>query len=101
MSEMVGAAFAAALAPAVVGVVSLHDFKARPHMVAKMEQPNASLANGNFSVTPSDLATIYNFNPLFSAGISGQGQTIAVVEPTNEANPEDWVTFRNTFGIGT
>ncbi len=89
----------AALAPAVIGVVSLHDFKARPHMVPKAEQPNASLAGGNFWLTPSDLATIYNFNPLFNAGYSGQGQTIAVVEPTNLASATDWTTFRQTFGL--
>ncbi|MGA8497162.1 MAG: protease pro-enzyme activation domain-containing protein [Xanthobacteraceae bacterium] len=89
----------AALAPAVVGVVSLHDFKARSHRVPKSDHPNASLGSGNFSVTPSDLATIYNFNPLFNAGYSGQGQTIAVVEPTNLASAADWTTFRQTFGL--
>ena len=89
----------AALAPAVIGVVSLHDFKARPHMVPKAAQPNASLGGGNFWLTPSDLATIYNFNPLFNAGYSGQGQTIAVVEPTNLASADDWTTFRQTFGL--
>jgi hypothetical protein len=89
----------AALAPAVIGVVSLHDFKARPHMVPKAEHPDASLGGGNFWLTPSDLATIYNFNPLFNAGYSGQGQTIAVVEPTNLASADDWTTFRQTFGL--
>jgi hypothetical protein len=89
----------AALAPAVVGIVSLHDFKARPHMVPKAAQPSASLGGGNFWLTPSDLATIYNFNPLFNAGYSGQGQTIVVVEPTNLASADDWTTFRQTFGL--
>ena len=89
----------AALAPAVIGIVSLHDFKARSHRVPKSDHPNASLGSGNFSVTPSDLATIYNFNPLFNAGYSGQGQTIAVVEPTNLASADDWTTFRQTFGL--
>jgi Pro-kumamolisin, activation domain/Divergent InlB B-repeat domain len=89
----------AALAPAVVGIVSLHDFKARSHRVPKSDHPNASFGIGNLAVTPADLATIYNFNPLFAAGYSGQGQTIAVVEPTNLASAEDWTTFRQTFGL--
>ena len=57
------------------------------------------MGGGNFWLTPSDLATIYNFNPLFNAGYSGQGQTIAVVEPTNLASAADWTTFRQTFGL--
>ena len=71
----------AALAPAVVGIVALHDFKPRAQHVAK--RPNATIGGGEFLVAPSDLATIYNFNPLFNAGYSGQGQTIVLVEPTD------------------
>ena len=50
-------------------------------------------------MTPPDLATIYNFNPLFTAGKSGQGQTIYLVEPTNLYAKSDWTTFRSTFGL--
>ena len=32
---------------------------------------------------PADLATIYDLNPLFSEGISGEGQIIAVVEDSD------------------
>jgi hypothetical protein len=86
-----------ALAPAVVGIVALHDFKPRSHHVAK--RPNATIGNGTFAMTPSDLATIYNFNPLFNAGYSGQGQTIVLVEPTDLWSVDDWTTFRQTFGL--
>jgi subtilase family serine protease len=89
----------AALAPVVVGVVALHDFKPRAHQVPQTAHPNASDGNGNFWLAPSDLATIYNFNPLYNAGYSGQGQTIAVVEPTNLFSDDDWTTFRQTFGL--
>src|SRR5579863_7306082 len=63
----------AALAPAVVGVVSLSDFMPQP-----MHQPHGNLTagGGSFLVAPADLATIYNLNPLFEAGISGHSQTI-------------------------
>src|SRR5262249_32634178 len=51
------------------------------------------------AVTPGDLAAIYNFEPLFAAGITGQGQTIAVVEDAEPYTTDDWQTFRSTFGL--
>ncbi len=88
-----------ALAPAVRGVVSMHDF--RPHT---MRRPRPALTTGSGSsqyqaVTPGDLATIYNLNPLFAAGVTGKGQTIAVVEDTNLYRTTDWDKFRSTFGL--
>ena len=38
-------------------------------------------------------------NPLFSQGISGQGQTIVVIEDTDVYATADWTTFRSTFGL--
>src|ERR1019366_90474 len=85
----------AALAPAVVGVVSLHDFK--PHTNSK---PLPQYTSGaGLLVVPGDLATIYNLNPLFSAGISGQGQTIVAVEDTDVYTTADWTSFRSVFGL--
>ncbi len=52
-------------------------------------------------VVPGDLATIYNLNPLFSAGISGQGQTIVVIEDTDVYSTADWTTFRSVFGLSS
>jgi len=77
----------AALAPVVVGVVSLNDFK--PHALHEMRKPRGndtfpnSLGSATYAMVPGDLATIYNLSPLFKAGISGQGQTIALIEDTN------------------
>ena len=85
----------AALAPAVLGIVSLHDF--RPHPMHKMRAPPnytfGSLFGNNYAIVPADLATIYNLNPLFSSGFSGQGQTIVVIEDTNVYSTADWTTF--------
>ena len=89
----------AALAPAVVGVVSLHDFM--PHPMHKPRR-NYTFTSGGYDyqvVVPADLATIYNLNPLFSAGYSGQGQTIVVIEDTNVYTTSDWTTFRQPFGL--
>src|SRR6267154_4657947 len=93
----------AALAPVVAGVVSLHDF--RPPAMYKMHQPRPQFtfpdpSGGNaYAVVPADLAKIYNLNPLFSAGTSGQGQTIVLVEDTDVFSSADWTIFRSTFGL--
>ena len=50
---------------------------------------------------PADLWTIYNFNPAFAAGYSGQGQTIVVIEDTDLYTTADWNTFRSTFGLAS
>jgi len=91
----------AALAPAVAGIVSLHDF--RPH---KKHKPSVRFTGTGcegpcYLMGPVDLATIYNFKPLFKAGIIGKGQTIAVVEDTNLYANSDWTTFRTTFELNT
>jgi subtilase family serine protease len=92
----------AALAPAVAGVVSLHDFMPRP-MVRNIHSGYTFTSGGSTyqAVVPADLATIYNLNPLFTAGISGQGQTIVVIEDTNVYSTADWSTFRSKFGLSS
>ncbi|MGO9261298.1 MAG: protease pro-enzyme activation domain-containing protein [Bryobacteraceae bacterium] len=89
----------AALAPAVRGVVSLHDFT--PHSMTK-PHANFTFTSQGYTmqaVTPSDLATIYNLNPLFAAGVTGQGQTIAVIEDSDLYRTSDYDTFRTTLGL--
>ena len=88
-----------ALAPAVAGIVSLHDF--RPH---SMKRPRAkyTVARGGSAyqlMTPADLATIYDLNAAFAAGYTGQGQTIALIEDSDLYSTNDWNTFRSTFGL--
>jgi len=93
-----------ALAPAVAGIVSMNDF--RPH---KMNRVRAKVSRPAFTstyqgspyqaVVPADLATIYDFNPLFAQGITGSGQTIVVIEDTDLYRTSDWTTFRDTFGL--
>jgi hypothetical protein len=86
----------AALELAVIGVVSLSDFMPHP-----MYQPHSNLTagGGNFFVAPADLATIYNLKPLFSASVSGLGQTIVLVEDSDVYSSGDWTTFRSVFGL--
>jgi subtilase family serine protease len=100
----------AALASAVVGVVSLNDFK--PQKMSRIAHPaytfgpNCGFLTGLRDATtnceavmPADLATIYNINPLFAAGITGKGQTIVVVEDEDPYSLSDWQTFRKVTGL--
>jgi Pro-kumamolisin, activation domain/Subtilase family len=102
----------AALAPAVQGVASLHNFSPRSRAIqlgpvsynnkTNTWQPHF---NVNFQGTtfhtlgPYDFATIYDLLPLWKRGITGKGVTIAAVEVTNLAHPSDWHAFRNVFGL--
>ena len=92
----------AALAPVVKGIVSLNDF--RPHAMVKRAQKmkfqrQDAASGGGTNLAPADLATIYNFNPIFASGNTGQGQTIAVVENTDVYSAQDWTTFRSQLGL--
>jgi Pro-kumamolisin, activation domain/Divergent InlB B-repeat domain len=92
-----------ALAPLVAGVTSLNDFRPRPQAVHQPQAVGEFDKNGNFYMTPPDLATIYNFNQAFNSGITGKGQTIYLVEDSdiysNGSTVNDWATFRTGFGI--
>jgi subtilase family serine protease len=93
----------AALAPAVAGVVALHNFLPKAQLkpkVAAHPQYTYTNANGTFhGLVAGDIATIYNLTPLFAAGYSGKGQTIMVVEDTYLYATGDWTVFRKTFGL--
>jgi subtilase family serine protease len=87
-----------ALAPAVIGIAQLNDFK--PHAMYQTKT-NYTVNQGGteyYIVVPSDLATIYNLNPLFSAGTTGKGQTVVVVEDSNFLK-QDWLAFRSVLGL--
>ncbi|MGA7872771.1 MAG: protease pro-enzyme activation domain-containing protein [Candidatus Binatus sp.] len=91
----------AALAPAVAGVVSLNDFRPR---AMNQPRPGYTVTSGGEQenlVVPADLATIYNLNPLFAAGYSGQGQTIVLIEDSDLYKTSDWNTFRSAMGLAS
>ncbi len=116
-----------ALAGVIAGIVSLNDF--RPHVLHHAIRPvhfdtrtGTQTAEGTTvtaagtlhpdytftssgatyqAMVPGDLATVYNLNPLFANGISGQGQTIVVIEDTDVYSTADWATFRSTFGLNS
>jgi len=109
-----------ALAPVVAGVVSLHNFfhkplhrdmgsfrrdqktgKWTPENPDEMARPlfNVPVTGGTFEmVSPYDFATIYNVAPLWTAGIDGTGQTIAIAG-RSDISLTDVATFRSSFGL--
>jgi subtilase family serine protease len=89
----------AALAPAVAGVVSMHDF--RPHKMSRPKYTYTYQGAQYQAVVPADLAAIYDLTPLFNAKITGSGQTIAVVEDSDLYSSVDWTNFRKTLGLST
>lgn len=90
----------AALAPAIEGVVSMHNFK--PHaMMERRPRPQYTFAGCSGDclwLVPADFQTIYNVTPLLTAGITGTGETVVVVEDTNSFDG-DWSTYRKKFGL--
>jgi subtilase family serine protease len=99
IANMSDPAIPAALGHVVAGVVSLHDFRPRAMKRMHANFTFASQGSNVQALVPGDLATIYNFTPLFNAGYTGKGQTIAVLEDSDMYRTSDWDTFRTTFGL--
>ncbi len=108
----------AALAPVVAGFSSLNNFPRNPQhtqpQIIRRDKSSWKLAasakglHPQFTtsyqgqtlqaIAPYDLATIYNFKPLWDAGIDGTDQTIAIVSDS-DINTADVDYFRSTFGL--
>ncbi len=116
LSNMSDPMIPAALAPVVKGPFSLNDFKPEPMYRVRPDYTFAGCASSTagpsepgtcYAMTPQDNQTIYNLNPLYAAGYSGQGQTIVLVEDTDtygtagSNGASDWNTYRSTFGFST
>lgn len=95
----------AAIAPSVSSIRGLNDFKPRPQnkIVASaragLSHPEfTSGSSGNHFLTPGDFATIYNVAPVYAAGFTGKGQTIAVLGQTAIVMA-DITAFRAASGL--
>lgn len=102
----------AALAPVFGGFASLNNFPLRSNEKvlgrasyspaehkAKPEWTVGSSANGyEFVLAPGDFAVQYDLNPLYTAGTTGTGQTIGII---NEANIDVALVnqYRTLFGL--
>ncbi len=88
----------AALSPLVSGIRGLHDF--RPKARLAKPRPQWTLGPGDHVLAPDDFAAIYDLNPMYSAGINGSGQKIAIVGQST-IRTTDITNFWATFGITT
>lgn len=104
----------AALAPVVVGPVSLNNFPTKSHVLPlgsffhsrttgetrPLTTTGVCGPSSCFAVGPADFATIYNSAPLLSGTpkIDGTGQTIAIVSESN-INVADVTDFRTIFNL--
>ena len=84
----------------VNGLVSLNDFPKHRNSNAHQLPPlfNNGTGTGTHFLAPGDFATIYNVNPLYTAGIDGTGQNIAIVGRTN-IHLSDVQAFRSFFSL--
>ena len=93
-----------AFAATVGAVRGLNDFRLKPRI--KFDARAAAAGNPHFTsgitgqhyVTPGDLAVIYDINPLYQAGDTGKGITVAVIGQTDIV-PADITDFRAAAGL--
>lgn len=103
----------AALAPVVAGIATLHNSpkQSAVHVLGTAHRiGNTSAWQPDFTfsgplgtrhfLAPGDFAKIYNAAPLYTAGLDGTGQSIAIVA-RNNINLSDIQIFRIAFGLPT
>src|ERR1700728_758769 len=86
-----------ALSGIVTGFRGLDDFRPKPMNQKRVRPYWYSSTLGNF-VAPGDLATIYDINTLYTSGIDGTGQKLAVMGQT-DIYLADLNDFRSGFGL--
>ena len=113
-----------ALTPVVSGVLSLHNFPAKPFHsklfqvrrdpvtgklspaassekagVPKTVAPEFTSGHGNHYLAPADWSKIYGSAPLLAKGINGSGISIAIVGSDTDIQLSDIRTFRQIFKL--
>ena len=81
----------------VLGLRSLDDFRWRPRLKTRRAHFTSSIT-GNHFLTPDDIWTIYGIRSLYSTGIDGTGQKIAVMGQT-DILISDIRAFRTNAGL--
>jgi len=84
-----------AIAAVVGGIVSLHDFRHVSQIRSRTavdERPQYTNGSAHY-LFPADWATVYDVNPLYKAGTTGAGSSIAIVGRSN-INLADVSQFR-------
>ncbi len=88
----------AALSDMVLGFRGLNNYRLKPHSKARGLLPRNTTSQGDHQMAPDDFATIYDVTPLYTAGIDGTGQKLAVMGQT-DINLSDIQSFRTHFNL--
>jgi subtilase family serine protease len=67
-----------AIAPTIAAVRNISDFRPRP-MHVSTHRAFTSSQSGSVFFAPGDIAVTYDIGPLYSGGVNGTGQSIAIV----------------------
>jgi subtilase family serine protease len=101
----------AAFAGVVLSVGNLSDLREKPGNIGSSNKSSAAISphytnssSGNHYLSPADFATIYDLNPLYSAGLDGTGQSIAVmgqtaIQTSTVDDTGDLDDFRSAAGL--
>ncbi len=94
-----------ALSGIAVGFRGLNDFRLRPYFVRKAKRfARPNYYDNEFQIpdflAPGDIATIYDIQSLYNAGIDGTGQSMVIVGQT-DVYVADLNAFRTGFGLST
>ena len=87
-----------AIQPLVMGFAGLDDFGPKAVNHFKNAKPNLTLNDGSHALSPGDLAVIYDINPIYSAGYTGTGWSLAVIGQS-EIDTSDVTAFASNFGV--
>jgi subtilase family serine protease len=89
-----------ALSDLVAGIVSLHDFRLKMMNIGAHPVVPDYTSGSTHYLSPGDFAIIYDLNTLYSSGINGAGQSIAIVGRTHPSTAvSDWAAFRSMMGL--
>ena len=89
----------AALSGVVTGIRGLSNFRAKSHAVHSKPNYTFPVTGGDvFLLAPGDITTMYDLQSLYTEGINGSGQKLAVIGET-DVYLADLNDFRSGFGL--
>ncbi|MGD0736268.1 MAG: protease pro-enzyme activation domain-containing protein [Terracidiphilus sp.] len=97
----------AAIAPAVLGIRNLDDFRPKSHIVINKNSRarksftgagSTNANNENIFFAPGDIVTTYDIQPTYSSGYTGVGQSITLVGQSSILL-SDITNFQNAAGL--
>ena len=91
----------AALAGVISGIAGLNDFRPKPRIIRRNlagAKPDFTDGTTTHFLAPADFSVIYDVQPLYSRGINGTGQKIAIVGQS-DIQISDIREFRSLMGL--